>query len=152
MSQDVYIVGVGMIPFTKPGANQPYPQMAAQATNAALTDAGIGYELVQQAYVGYVYGDSTCRPARAVRGGPDRHSGRQRQQQLLHRLDRAVPGAPGGGAAAPPTACWRSASSRCSPGALGAVFDDRPSPFDALRPASPTSWSGTSRACPLALR
>jgi hypothetical protein len=29
MSQDVYVVGVGMIPFTKPGANQPYPQMAA---------------------------------------------------------------------------------------------------------------------------
>jgi len=45
MSQDVHVVGVGMIPFTKPGANQPYPQMAAQATNTALKDAGIGYEL-----------------------------------------------------------------------------------------------------------
>ena len=42
MSQDVHVVGVGMIPFTKPGANQPYPQMAAQATNTALKDAGIG--------------------------------------------------------------------------------------------------------------
>src|SRR5258706_14862043 len=60
MSQDVYVVGVGMIPFTKPGANQPYPQMAAHATNAALKDAGIGYELIEQAYVGYVYGDSTA--------------------------------------------------------------------------------------------
>ena len=60
MSRDVYVTGVGMIPFTKPGANEPYPQMAAKATRAALTDAGVGYELVQQAYVGYVYGDSTA--------------------------------------------------------------------------------------------
>ena len=57
MSRDVFVAGVGMIPFTKPGANLPYPQMAAQATQAALTDAGIGYEHMQQAYVGYVYGD-----------------------------------------------------------------------------------------------
>lgn len=49
-----------MIAFTKPGANEPYPQMSAKATRAALADAGIGYELVQQAYVGYVYGDSTA--------------------------------------------------------------------------------------------
>ena len=48
-----------MIPFTKPGANQPYPEMGAFATRAALQDAGIGYDLVQQAYVGYVFGDST---------------------------------------------------------------------------------------------
>lgn len=60
MSQDVFVAGVGMIPFTKPGAGEPYPQMAAKATRQALADAGIGYEQVQQAYVGYVYGDSTA--------------------------------------------------------------------------------------------
>jgi acetyl-CoA acetyltransferase len=49
-----------MIPFTKPGANKPYPEMAAAALRAALADAGLGYELVEQAYVGYVYGDSTA--------------------------------------------------------------------------------------------
>lgn len=59
MSRDVFVCGVGMIPFTKPGANQPYPEMGAFATRAALQDAGIGYDLVQQAYVGYVFGDST---------------------------------------------------------------------------------------------
>ena len=59
MSKDVFVAGVGMIPFTKPGANAPYPDMAAVATRAALADAGIDYTLVQQAYVGYVYGDST---------------------------------------------------------------------------------------------
>ena len=60
MATQAFIAGVGMVPFVKPGANAPYPDMAAQATRLALTDAGVGYERVQQAYVGYVYGDSTA--------------------------------------------------------------------------------------------
>src|ERR1700734_504769 len=60
MSRDVVIAGVGMIPFTKPGAGETYPKMASAATRAALLDAGVGYELIEQAYVGYVYGDSTA--------------------------------------------------------------------------------------------
>lgn len=57
---DVIVAGVGMIPFAKPGASAPYHEMGTEATKLALTDAGIGYEAVEQAYVGYVYGDSTC--------------------------------------------------------------------------------------------
>src|SRR5262245_16055781 len=57
---NVYITGVGMIPFAKPGKHAPYNGMGAQATRIALADAGLGYEQVQQAYVGYVYGDSTA--------------------------------------------------------------------------------------------
>lgn len=60
MRQDVYAVGVGMVPFTKPGASQPYPDMAAQAVHAALRDGGLAYDQIRQAYVGYVYGDSTA--------------------------------------------------------------------------------------------
>jgi sterol carrier protein 2 len=60
MTQQILIAGVGMIPFKKPGASLSYFEMGAQAVRAALTDAGIGYEQVQQAYAGYVYGDSTC--------------------------------------------------------------------------------------------
>jgi sterol carrier protein 2 len=60
MSSKVLIGGVGMIPFSKPGASPSYTDMGAEATRRALADAGIGYDLVQQAYVGYVYGDSTC--------------------------------------------------------------------------------------------
>ena len=48
MAQDVWVTGVGMIPFTKPGASAPYPVMAAEATRAALTDAGLDYAQVQQ--------------------------------------------------------------------------------------------------------
>ena len=59
MSQKVYVAGVGMIPFLKPGASGTYIEMGAEATRQALKDAGMDYRLVQQAYVGYVYGDST---------------------------------------------------------------------------------------------
>ena len=59
MSRKVVVAGVGMIPFTKPGASPPYPEMAATATRAALADAGVDYAAIQQAYAGYVYGDST---------------------------------------------------------------------------------------------
>lgn len=60
MSNKVIVAGVGMTPFVKPGSNQPYTVMGAAAINEALTDAGIAFEQVQQAYAGYVYGDSTC--------------------------------------------------------------------------------------------
>jgi acetyl-CoA acetyltransferase len=59
----VHVVGVGMIPFTKPGASESYNTMGARAAQLALDDACVPYELVQQAYVGYVYGDSTAGQA-----------------------------------------------------------------------------------------
>jgi acetyl-CoA acetyltransferase len=59
MSNKVIVAGVGMTPFVKPGSNDPYTVMGANAINEALADAGIGYDQVRQAYVGYVYGDST---------------------------------------------------------------------------------------------
>ncbi|WP_448680707.1 lipid-transfer protein [Pseudomonas nicosulfuronedens] len=59
MSQKTYVAGVGMIQFAKPGASASYIDMGAQAVRLALQDAGIDYRLVQQAYAGYVYGDST---------------------------------------------------------------------------------------------
>ncbi|MDR7152726.1 acetyl-CoA acetyltransferase [Hydrogenophaga palleronii] len=63
MRRPVHVVGVGMIPFTKPGASEPYTVMGARAAQAALADAGVDYAEVQQAYVGYVYGDSTAGQA-----------------------------------------------------------------------------------------
>lgn len=60
MRSAAVVAGVGMIPFSKPGASAPYFEMAAQAIRLALADAGINYDAVEQAYAGYVYGDSTC--------------------------------------------------------------------------------------------
>ncbi|SDZ17448.1 Acetyl-CoA acetyltransferase [Amycolatopsis xylanica] len=62
MANRTYVVGVGMTKFEKPGRreNWDYPDMAREAGTKALEDAGIAYEQVQQAYVGYVYGESTA--------------------------------------------------------------------------------------------
>ncbi|TPQ35839.1 MULTISPECIES: lipid-transfer protein [Cupriavidus] len=60
MTRKVFVAGVGMIPFKKPGTSETYDVMGAQAVKQALEDAGLSYADVQQAYAGYVYGDSTC--------------------------------------------------------------------------------------------
>lgn len=60
---NVIVAGVGMIPFAKPGQSESYHSMGTQAGLLALKDAGIDYSTVRQAYVGYVYGDSTCGQA-----------------------------------------------------------------------------------------
>lgn len=60
---DVVVAGVGMIPFVTPRNTQPYPKMGAEAAQRALSDAGVDYDLIEQAFVGYVYGDSTSGQA-----------------------------------------------------------------------------------------
>lgn len=63
MSEKIIVAGVGMIPFKKPGSSEPYNIMGEKAARLALDDANIEYKKVQQAYVGYVYGDSTAGQA-----------------------------------------------------------------------------------------
>ncbi len=60
MGRRVNVIGVGMIKFSKPGASEDYNVMAAKAGRAALQDAGVPFDAIEQAYAGYVYGDSTC--------------------------------------------------------------------------------------------
>ncbi|NGY03325.1 lipid-transfer protein [Solimonas terrae] len=69
MPSRVIVAGVGMIPFTKPGACEPYDVMGATAAVKALDDAGLHHSDIQQAIVGYVYGDSTCGQAAVYRVG-----------------------------------------------------------------------------------
>jgi acetyl-CoA acyltransferase len=59
---NVYVVGVGMTRFEKPGRREgwDYPQMAKESGTNALDDAGVPYSAIEQAYVGYVYGESTA--------------------------------------------------------------------------------------------
>ncbi|WP_018654016.1 lipid-transfer protein [Actinomadura flavalba] len=60
MSNRTFVVGVGMTKFEKPGSREwDYPDMARESGTKALQDAGVGYDAIQQAYVGYVYGEST---------------------------------------------------------------------------------------------
>lgn len=69
MTRKVHVAGVGMIPFSKPGKSEPYMVMGEQAARLALDDAGVPYDAVQQAYVSYVYGDSTAGQAAIYRVG-----------------------------------------------------------------------------------
>src|SRR5689334_13301107 len=69
MKRKVFVAGVGMIPFRKPGKSEPYMVMGERAARAALEDAGVPYSAVQQAYVSYVYGDSTAGQAAIYRVG-----------------------------------------------------------------------------------
>ena len=129
MSRDVFVAGVGMIPFTKPGANEPYPQMAAKATRAALTDAGIGYEHVQQAYVGYVYGDSTAGQCALYEVGMtgipiiNVNNNCSTGSTALFLARQAV-------ASGSADCVLALGFEHMTAGALGSVFKDRPSPFN----------------------
>lgn len=129
MSQRAFVAGVGMVAFAKPGASESYDQMGSRAARMALDDAGLGYGSVQQAYVGYVYGDST--------------SG----QKALYPL--GMSGIPifnvNNNCATGSTALFLGRQAvecgavdsvlvlgfeQMNPGALGTVFKDRPSPFE----------------------
>ncbi|MFT4570884.1 MAG: acetyl-CoA acetyltransferase [Hyphomicrobiaceae bacterium] len=61
MGRKVYVVGVGMTKFEKPGTKEgDYPLWAKEAGNKALDDAGVSFDAVEQVAVGYCYGDSTA--------------------------------------------------------------------------------------------
>ena len=129
MNRNACIAGVGMIPFAKPGASDTYDVMGAAATQAALDDAGLAYRDTQQAYVGYVYGDSTAG------------------QKALYGV--GMTGIPivnvNNNCSTGSTALFlarqsvQSGAAECvlalgfeqmAPGALGVMFRDRPSPFE----------------------
>ena len=129
MSTPVHVVGVGMIPFAKPGANKPYPEMAAEALRRALADAGIGYEQVQQAYVGYVYGDSTCGQRALYEVGMtgipvvNVNNNCSTGSTALFLARQAVQS----GAV---DCALALGFEQMNPGALGSVYTDRPSAFE----------------------
>lgn len=58
--QNVYVSGIGMTQFSKPGQCDSYVTMGAAAVRSAIKDVGLDKEKIEQAYAGYVYGDSCC--------------------------------------------------------------------------------------------
>lgn len=63
MTHSVKVIGVGMIPFTKPGQSDTYDIMGEKAARLALADAGIEYKDIGQVYAGYIYADSCAGQA-----------------------------------------------------------------------------------------
>ena len=60
MGRKVNVIGVGMVKFQKPGASDDYNVMAGNAIREAIKDSGVDFADIEQAFAGYVYGDSTC--------------------------------------------------------------------------------------------
>ena len=129
MSRDVFVAGVGMIPFAKPGKSDPYFRMGSSATSLALADAALAYDAVQQAYVGYVYGDSTSGQRALYEVGMSGipivnvNNNCSTGSTALFLARQAV----ASGAA---DCVLALGFEQMTPGALGSVFSDRPSPFD----------------------
>ena len=125
----VFVTGVGMIPFAKPGASAPYHVMAGEAVRAALQDAGVDYGEIEQAYAGYVYGDSTCGQKAlygvGMTGIPivNVNNNCSTGSTALFLARQAI----ASGAA---DCVLVLGFEQMSPGALGSVSTDRPAPFD----------------------
>ncbi len=131
MSRKVFVSGVGMIPFTKPSATAPYDEMGAAATRMALTDAGISYNDIEQAYVGYVYGDSTSGQKALYKVGMtgipvfNVNNNCSTGSTALFLARQAI-------ASGALDCALVLGFEQMTPGALGSIFQDRPSPFDAF--------------------
>jgi acetyl-CoA acetyltransferase len=129
MNRDVVIAGVGMIPFTKPGAREPYPTMASTATRVALADARIDYSLIEQAYAGYVYGDSTSGQRALYEVGMtgipivNVNNNCSTGSTALFLARQAV-------ASGSAECVLALGFEQMTPGAIGTVFQDRPTPFE----------------------
>jgi len=148
MSQQIVVAGVGMIPFRKPGDHPPYYEMGAEAARLALADAGVEYSEVQQAYVGYVYGDSTAGQRAlyevGLTGVPivNVNNNCSTGSAALFLARQAI--------LAGADCVLALGFEQMKPGALGAVFTDRPTPFDRFEEVT-DALVGESQI-PLALR
>ena len=129
MSHEVFVSGVGMIPFVKPGTSGTYQEMGEQAVRLALEDSGATYDQVQQVYAGYVYGDSTCGQAAVYRMGMSGipminvNNNCSTGSTALFLARQAIEG----GVA---ECVLALGFEQMNPGALGAVFEDRPNPLE----------------------
>ncbi|GAA5317557.1 MAG: lipid-transfer protein [Candidatus Pelagadaptatus aseana] len=123
------VAGVDMVKFAKPGQSEPYRVMASTAIKGAVKEAGIDPKLIEQAFGGYVYGDSCCG-----------------QHALYDAFQVGMPFvnvnnncSTGSSALFLARQAVQSGAVECAlafgfeemqPGALGSHWDDRESPFD----------------------
>lgn len=148
MARRAIVAGVGMIPFATPSRTELYTTMAEGSVRNALADAGVDYSSVQQAYVGYVYGDSTSGQAAL-------HGVGQTGIPIVNVNNNCSTGS---------TALWlarqaiENGAADCvlavgfeqmQRGALSSMWTDRPSPFDRFDEATRT-LQGWDDAAPMA--
>jgi acetyl-CoA acetyltransferase len=138
--QRVLVAGVGMTPFTKPSAGANWLDIGQQAVRAALADAGVDYKDVQQAYAGYMFGE-TCMGQGVVYGVGmtgipvfNVHNACATGSSAIYLARQAI-------ASGAVDCALAFGLEQMVPGALAAKWDDRPLPamkfFDALNAYQP---------------
>ena len=148
--EQVYVVGVGMTPFIKPAAGVSYVDLGVAALGDALCDASVTYDAIQQVYAGYVYGDSTSGQAVAYKAGLtgvpviNVNNNCATGSTALFLARQAI----ASGAA---DCVLAIGFEQMAPGALGNVFDDRPSPLQAFLDIADAHLPEAARG-PMALR
>lgn len=149
MTSKVIVAGVGMIPFAKPGASPSYVEMGAEATRRALADAELDYSAIEQAYAGYVYGDSASGQRALYRVGltgvpiVNVNNNCSTGSTALYLARQAI----ASGAA---DCVLALGFEQMKPGALGSVYTDRPSAFEEFDAEADRLIDATG--IPLALR
>ncbi len=129
--RNVNVIGVGMTKFTTPKALIPYNQFGLEAARDALKDAGIDYKEVQQAYVGYVYGDSCAGEKVTYELGTtgipviNINNNCATGSSALFLARQAI-------ASGVIECALAIGFEQMTPGALGIVFEDRPNPMESF--------------------
>ena len=150
MKNKVVVAGVGMTPFLSPKARKSYVEFGKAALEAALKDAGVGYDKIQQAYVGWVYGDSTAGQAVIYEAGMtgipviNVNNNCSTGSTALFLARQAVES----GAV---DCALALGFEQMTPGALGTIFEDRPTPLDKHLELANNRFEGAEKV-PLALR
>lgn len=128
MTQTVYIGGVGMTPFVKPSAGALYLDLGQRAATEAIEDAGIAYDDIEQAFVGYVYGDSTAGQAALYQVGltgipvVNVNNNCASGSSALFLAHQAI-------ASGAVDCALALGFEQMAPGALADIYSDRPSPL-----------------------
>lgn len=144
------VAGVGMTRFVKPGAGCRYDAMGADAVRMALGDAGVSYGEIQQAYAGYVYGDSTSGQKTLYNAGVtgipviNVNNNCATGATALFLARQAVE-------AGIVDCALALGFEQMNPGALGAVFQDRTDPLEDFLKIADAKFEGAEKI-PFALR
>ncbi|TRM60699.1 thiolase-like protein [Schizophyllum amplum] len=128
MARRTFIIGVGCTQFIKPRGTRTTEDMGLEAATKALLDAGITYDAVESAVVGYCFGDSTSGQralyALGMTGIPvtNVNNNCSTGSTALYHCNNAVKS----GLAECTLALGFE---RMKPGSIGPAFPDRPSPM-----------------------
>ncbi|KAI0809210.1 thiolase-like protein [Irpex lacteus] len=130
-----FIIGIGCTAFIKPRGKRATEDMGLEAATKALLDAGITYDCIEAAYVGYCYGDSTSGQRALYNLGltgipiTNVNNNCSTGSTALYGANQLVKGGL--------VECALALGfERMNPGSLGTNFPDRPSPISLFNAAT----------------